>query len=98
MKSFYKDNPGCLRATEALIADVNLISKMSPCAAINYIKNVMGYDSFLREEAVKQNADVSEYYDVLDFFIEMTKDCKTIKQAIDKLNIMRLKVDYENKT
>jgi len=97
IKSFYKDNPGCLRATEALIADVNLISKMSPCAAINYIKNVMGYDSFLKEEAVKQNADVNEYYDVLDFFIEMTKDCKTIKQAIDKLNIMRLKVDYENK-
>ena len=98
MKLFYKDNPSNLRTVEALISDINLISKMSPCAAINYIKNVMGYESFLREEAVKQNADIGEYMDVLDFFIEMTKDCKTIKQAIDKLNILRLKVDYENKT
>ena len=97
MREFYQDNKSGLRATEALIADINLISKMSPCAAINYIKNVMGYENFLKEEAAKQNVDYAEYRDVLDFFIEMSKECKTLKQAIDKLNIMRLKVDFENK-
>ena len=97
MREFYQDNKSGLRATEALIADINLISKMSPCAAINYIKNVMGYENFIKEEAAKQNVDYAEYRDVLDFFIEMSKECKTLKQAIDKLNIMRLKVDFENK-
>ena len=72
MREFYQDNKSGLRATEALIADINLISKMSPCAAINYIKNVMGYENFLKEEAAKQNVDYAEYRDVLDFFIEMS--------------------------
>lgn len=97
MIRFYRDNPSCLRAVEALKADLNLISKMSPSAAVNYIRNVMGYQGFLKEEALRLNTDFCDYQEVIDFFLEIVKDCKTIKQAIDKLNMMRLKVDYENK-
>ena len=82
---------------ESLINDIRLISKMSPLAAINYIKNVMGYKSFLQEEAVKNQVSVNEYVDVLDFLGGVLSDCKTLKQSIDKLNILKLKVDYENK-
>ncbi|MCR5580531.1 MAG: ATP-dependent helicase [Pseudobutyrivibrio sp.] len=97
MLRFYRDNPMGYRAVEALIADMKLISKMSPYSAVNYIKNVMGYGMFLKEEASKHNTTMEEYIEVLDFFCEIIRDCKTIKQAIDKLNILRLKIDYENK-
>ncbi len=97
MLKFYHDNPVCLNTIKAFIADLNLIGKMSPCSAVNYIKNVMGYDSFLREEAIKLNIEYEEYKEVLDFFIDVTRDCKTIKQAVDKLNLLRLKIDYENR-
>ena len=70
---------------------------MSPYAAINYIRNVMGFDSFLKEEAIRCGTSFDEYTDVLAFLLEIVKDCKNIKQAIDKLNVLRYKVDYENK-
>ncbi len=97
MRSFYRDSPGHLKTVEALINDFNLISKMSPAAAISYIKNIMGYGEFLREEAVKNGLEPSEYMDVLEFFRIMIRDCKTIKEAVSKLNDLRLKIDYENK-
>ena len=97
MLEFYRINPACYKMVEALWADIALISKMSPVAAINYIRKAMGYESFLETEAVKKQVEMAEYNDVLDFLIEVFRDCRTIRQAIDKLNIQRLKIDYENK-
>ncbi len=97
MLRFYKDNPSCYRTVEALNNDLTLIGKMSPVAAVNYIKNAMGYGVFLEEEAMKNNSSYEEYIEVLNFFKETIKDCKTIAKAIDKLNSLRLKIDYENK-
>ncbi|MBP5594329.1 MAG: ATP-dependent helicase [Pseudobutyrivibrio sp.] len=94
---FYKDNYSAYQRVLALNSDILLISRMSPYAAINYIRNVMGYDNFLKEEAVKNGASFEEYFDVINFLLEIIKDCKNIKQAIDKLNVLRYKVDYENK-
>ena len=98
MLRFYRDNPSCYRAIEALHSDLRLIAKMSPCAAINYIKNVMGYGLFLKEEAYRQEVDFSEYQMVLDFIISVFKGVKNIKAAINLLNDLRLKIDYENKS
>jgi DNA helicase-2/ATP-dependent DNA helicase PcrA len=97
MRAFYRDSPSHLKTVEALISDFNLIGKMSPAAAINYIKNVMGYGQFLREEAIKNGLEPNEYLEVLEFFKSMIKDCKTIGAAITKLNDLRLKIDHENK-
>ena len=97
MLAFYRSNPGYYRTVEAFWADIALIAKMSPVAAISYMRRAMGYDSFLEEEAIRKHTDVSEYKDVLDFITEVFRDCRTIRQAIDKLNILRLKIDYENK-
>lgn len=94
---FYKDNYSAYQRALALNSDILLISRMSPYAAINYIRNVMGYDSFLKEEAIRCGTSFDEYTDVLAFLLEIVKDCKNIKQAIDKLNVLRYKVDYENK-
>ena len=97
MLRFYNDNPACKKNVEMLKADIELIGKMSPAAAINYIRNAMGYNAFLKEEALKLEASYNDYVQVIEFLIQVLKDCKTIKQAIDKLNYLRLKIDYENK-
>lgn len=94
---FYRDNYSAYKKAEALQSDILLISRMSPFAAINYIRKVVGYDGFLKEEAVAQGVAIEEYYDILDFLSEVVKDCKNIKQALDKINFLRYKVDYENK-
>ena len=97
MLNFYSNNPGYYRAVEAFWADIALIAKMSPVAAISYMRRAMGYDTFLAEEAIRKHTDTSEYNEVLDFITEVFRDCRTVRQAIDKLNILRLKIDYENK-
>ena len=97
MLDFYKNSPSNYRTVEGLISDIKLMSKMSPYAAINYLKKAMGYESFLRQEAIENDGDFVEYQGILDFISETVRECKTIKQAIDKINMMRLKVDFENK-
>ncbi|MCR4567174.1 MAG: ATP-dependent helicase [Pseudobutyrivibrio sp.] len=97
MLDFYKNSPSNYRTVEGLISDIKLMSKMSPYAAINYLKKAMGYESFLRQEAIENDGDFVEFQGVLDFISETVRECKTIKQAIDKINMMRLKVDFENK-
>ena len=97
MLRFYCNNPGCYKAVEAFWSDILLISKMSPIAAVNYIRRGMDYNSYVLNEALKNGQDVSEYYEIFDFLTDIFKDCRTIKQSIDKLNILRLKIDYENK-
>lgn len=94
---FYQNNGDIYRRVEALKADLTLLSKMSPIAAVNYIFNVIGYGDFLRQEAVRNGTDFQEYADVIDFYKELIRDCKTIKKALDKTNLMRYKIDYENK-
>ncbi len=97
MLDFYKNSPSNYRTVEGLISDIKLMSKMSPYAAINYLKKAMGYESFLRQEAIENDGDFVEFQGVLEFISETVRECKTIKQAIDKINMMRLKVDFENK-
>ena len=97
MKRFYRDNNAMYRKVEALERDINLISKMSPFAATNYIKKGMGYESFLKLEAMEKGYDVDELMLVLENFSDIVKDCKSIKAAIEKLQYLRLQVDYKNK-
>ncbi len=97
LKRFYQNNPAKFGVIEAMWADLILISKMTPFAALNYIRKVIGYDNFLRQEALRNNAEYEEYNEILEFLAELLKDCKNIKQAIDKINMMRYKIDFENK-
>lgn len=97
MLNFYSNNPGYLKTVEAFWTDIKLVAKMSPVAAINYICKVMDYDKFLVQEASKNEIDVSEYQEVVEFIQDVFRECRTIRQALDKLNGLRLKIDYENK-
>lgn len=96
LMKFYESNRQMSRVIEGFFSDINLLGKMSPFAAISYIMHGMGYENYLKEKALKSNTDISEYTDIVAFLAESFKDCKNIKAAIDKLNSLRLKVDYEN--
>ena len=98
MERFYSTNYGMQRNVEAFKRDVNLIGKMSPLAAVNYIKNVVGYEKYLREKAIEADVEESEYLDVVGLLMELFKDCRTIKKAIEKLEDMRQRVDMANKS
>jgi len=97
MSRFYEGNTSAQSRIAAFKGDIELISKMSGFAAINYIRKAMGYDGYLREMAIKNGVEIGEYFETLDFLEETVKDCKTIKAAIDKIAFLKLKIDYENR-
>ncbi len=97
MLDFYRNHYSCYKNMESLWSDIELIGKMSPGAAINYIRKAVGYEQFLMEEAAKKEEDYGEYLEVLEFITGVFKDLRTISQAVDRLNILKLKIDYENK-
>lgn len=60
--------------------DLMMLSTMSPYAAINYIRKVIGYETYLEEYAVFRKMKVDELYDTLDEIQESAKGYQTYEE------------------
>ena len=62
-----------------LETELKMLSKMSPYAAINYIRKGIGYDDFLKEYASFRKMNVEDLFEVLEEIQTSAKDHKTIE-------------------
>lgn len=62
---------------DKLMADVKLLRGMRPWAALNFIRNFIGYDAYIKEYAEYRQLDAGEMYDVLDEFSYMIKELES---------------------
>ena len=62
---FFKMAPFAERI-EKLHYDIKLLEKMSPYAAINYIRHGIGYDDYIVEYAQYRNLNKEDLFDILD--------------------------------
>lgn len=75
---FYEEKPWVAERIRKLERDVKHLTRMSPYAAINYIRKGIGYDEFLEEYADYRRIRTEDLYDVLDELQESAKgfaDC-----------------------
>lgn len=72
------DKPWMVQRILDFIKDLEMIKDMSPYAAITYIRNVVGYDTYLREYAQFRRINVDELFDVLQEIQESAKEFETI--------------------
>lgn len=63
---FYEEQPWVAERIERLEYDVKMLSRMSPYAAINYIRKGIGYDDFLKEYADYRRIREDDLFDTLD--------------------------------
>lgn len=63
---FYEEQPWVAERIQRLEYDVKLLARMSPYAAINYIRHGIGYDEFCKEYADYRRIREDELYDVLE--------------------------------
>ncbi len=91
------------QALRRLNSELRTIQKLSPYAAINYIREAIGYNSYLKKIAEETGADYDEYNDILDELQSMTKDLKDyyeFYQMIDEYRSMirnkQLQLDEES--
>lgn len=77
------DRPWMVQRILDFIKDLEMIKNMSPYAAITYIRNVVGYDTYLREYAQFRRMNVDELFDVLQEIQESAKKFETISEFFD---------------
>lgn len=65
-EKMYDEQPWIAERIEKFSYDIKLLERMSPYAAINYIRHGIGYEDYLDEVASYRNIDKSDLYDILD--------------------------------
>ena len=76
--------------------DLEKIQKMTPFAAINYIRKAVGYDEFLVEYAEYRHIKVEELYEVADEIMEMAKPYKNFAEWLQ--HIQRYEEELQEQT
>lgn len=94
--NFYKDKPFMLERIITLQNSLNMISKMKPLAAINYIRKGIGYDDYLKEISYEKNADIRNFFEIIELLISAIHSCKSIPDAISLIFDLRKAIDYKN--
>lgn len=66
--------------------DVNMIRKMTPFAALNYIRKAVGYDDYIRDYAGKHHISKEEVGGVLEELTRQAKKFNTSGQWLDYMD------------
>lgn len=65
-EKLYDEQPWIAERIEKLHYDINLLEKMSPYAAINYIRHGIGYDDYIVDYAEYRNLNKEDLFEILD--------------------------------
>ena len=76
----YDDQPWIAERIEKLWYDVKQLNRMSPYAAINYIRKGIDYDSYLVEYAEYKGVNKEDLLEILDDITESAKGYRTKKE------------------
>lgn len=80
MKVFYADKDWIAERIESLEGDLRAIARMSPLAAVNYIRQGMGYDEYLIEYAAFRRMRPEELLETADELKESAAGFKTFDE------------------
>ena len=65
-EKMFDEQPWIAERIEKLHYDINLLEKMSPYAAINYIRHGIGYDDYIVDYAQYRNLNKEDLFEILD--------------------------------
>lgn len=66
LAEWYQGKPWICERIEQMKRDLKMLARLSPYGAIHYIRNVIGYEEYLKEYAAYRNRRPEEFLDVLD--------------------------------
>ena len=79
---FYREQPWIAERIEQLFYDLQVISRITPYAAVNYIRKACGYEDYLAEYAMQRQIPQGELFEVLDEIQESTKQYHALSDWI----------------
>lgn len=80
MKDSFSDKPWVKQRISELESDLNMLSSMNPFSAINYIRNGMCFDIYIKEFAKERRINEEELLDILDEIQEGAKEFCSYKE------------------
>jgi DNA helicase-2/ATP-dependent DNA helicase PcrA len=72
----YDEQPWIAERIVNLEHDIKMLAKMSPYAAINYIRKGIGYDDYLKEYAEYRNLNKDDLFDMIEELQESARSYK----------------------
>ena len=73
------------------------IKKRNPLQAIKYIRNIVGYDDYLKEYAKFSKASLEGYLEIAEEITQFAEDTKDIESFLQKLQYMEMQMEQENR-
>ena len=80
LRRFYDDKYWMIKKIDQLESDLNMLRKMDPYTAINYIRHGIGYEGYLQEYAEYRKMAAEDLLDLLDQLQESAKGFKTTEE------------------
>ena len=80
VRDYYEDKPYVVERIDRFEYDIMMLERMTPYAAINYIRKGIGYDEFVDEYATYRRIKKEELYDILDELQESSRGYKTYEE------------------
>lgn len=86
LRPYYKDKEWMQERLDRLSYDLSVMQKMTPYAAIHYIRKAMHYEDYLQSYAAERRMNLTELTEVLDSIHETTRTCNTLSEWESQIN------------
>ncbi len=94
-----KDKDYLVKSLRDMNMDIKNISRLTPYAAVNYIRQAVGYDRYLRTVSAEKNMDIDELITVVDEFQSLVRDCDDFGKMYDMIqDSQELSKNTENRS
>lgn len=85
LRKYYMEKDWMVDRIDQLEVDLKVIRRMTPYAAIQYIRKSVGYDLFLNEYAIKRKMKLEDLQELIREMEERAKEFKTIEKWFDHI-------------
>ena len=89
LRTWYDDKPWMMERIDRMESDLDRMRLMTPYAAVNYIRNGIEYESYLKEYAAYRKLKPEELISILDELQESARNFRTYRQWFDHIEEYR---------
>ena len=86
---WYDDKPWIRERIEKLWKDLKMCGCLSPLGCLHYIRNIIGYEEYLREYADYKGRNPEELLGILDELKELSAGFKTLEEWENHIAVIR---------
>ena len=79
-QDFYEEQPWIAQRIEQLGYDLQVLSRITPFAAVNYLRKGIGYEEYLTEYAKERQIPSADLFETLDELAESTKEYRRLDE------------------